>query len=93
MLENQLKPNDKIQEFTEKRKKEELENKEQDMAQTEEAREKNEQKKEKVKDVIKTGASVVSSIPHVATFSIGLGAGSLIPTLLKEMWEKQKDKK
>ena len=88
-----MKPSGKIQEYIDKRKDEETLVENQEDTEKEQARQNNEEKKNKVKETLKTGSAVLTSIPHVATFSIGLGAGSLIPTLLKEMWEKQKDKK
>lgn len=97
----ETKPQNKIQEYIEKRKTEQAANEREEMAQNEEVKQKREQNKQKLKgiadkvgDTIKTGATVVSAIPHAVAFTVGAGAGSLIPKILEEWWEKkQKEKK
>ena len=98
MLENNNKPQNKIQERIEQNKVQNIAEEQQEMADKAEHKQKKEQKKAKIKEVvnkvgdtIQTGASVVSSIPHVATLAIGAGAGGLITKLLEEM-AKEKNK-
>ena len=89
----------KVQEYIEKRKNEEISKELQEKEQNEAIKQKREESKEKVKNVmgkagdfVKTGATVVSAIPHAVTLAIGAGAGTLIPKILKEI-NKQKGKK
>lgn len=92
MLENDNKPQNKIQERIEQNKAQSVADEQKEMTDKTERKQKKEKKKAKIKEVvnkvgdtIQTGASVVSSIPHVASIAIGAGAGGLITKLLQDI--------
>ena len=74
----EVKPKNKIQEYTEKRKTEQIAREQGDLEQKEKVKQKREESKQKAK-------TAISSIPHVAKLAVGVGAGSLIASLIKDI--------
>ena len=88
-----------IQKRIEMRKNEDLAREQEETVKNEQIKQKREENKNKIKniaekagDVIKTGATITTAIPHAITFAIGAGAGSLIPKLLEELEKRNKGK-
>jgi len=73
-----MKPNNKIQDYIEKRKTEQSAREQEDLAKKEQIKQKKEESSQKLK-------TAVSSIPHVAKLAVGVGAGSLIASLIKDI--------
>lgn len=96
---NVTKPQNKITEYQEKHKTQQDGIEQEDLVKKEKAKQKHEKDKQTLKNIaekagglVKTGATVVSAIPHAVTLAIGAGAGTLIPKILEEL-NKQKGNK
>ena len=91
-----MKPQNKIQDYIEKRKTEQSAKEQEEKAQKEKVKQKQAERKENLgkianmaSNAISTGASL---IPHVATFALGLSADKLGEVLLQAI-KDQRDKK